>query len=110
MTSKEIFEFFTNTQGWQCWHYCQLCVPIYLEFSPLSTSTSVSKCKIRNQRAYEHYILRINATLDQLIFKNRVRTKLVILAFLCCGETVKNYNLLYLSNGLCERISVNEQE
>ena len=26
------FEFFTNTQGWQCWHYCQFCVPIYLQF------------------------------------------------------------------------------
>ena len=24
--------FFTNTHNWQCWHCCQLCIPIYLEF------------------------------------------------------------------------------
>ena len=41
-------EFFTNTQGWQRWHYCQLCVPTYLHFLFLSTSTSVSKWEIRN--------------------------------------------------------------
>ena len=25
--------FFTITQSWQCWRYCQLCIPIHLEFS-----------------------------------------------------------------------------
>ena len=43
------FEFFTNTQGWQFWHYCQRCIPIYLQFSSLFTSIDVSKCEIRNQ-------------------------------------------------------------
>ena len=27
--------FFTNTQNWQHWHYCQLCIPIYLQFPSL---------------------------------------------------------------------------
>ena len=42
-------EFFTNTLSWQCWHYCQICVPTYLQFSPLYAPTDVSKCEIRNQ-------------------------------------------------------------
>ena len=84
------FEFFTNTQGWQCWHYCQLCVHIYLQFSSLFTTTDVSKYEIRNQWVYDHCILRSNATLDWLILSNRAKTKLAMLAFLYCGEIVKN--------------------
>ena len=26
-------EFFTNTQSWQCWHHCQLCIPCIWSFS-----------------------------------------------------------------------------
>ena len=81
--------FFTNTQGWQCWHYCQLCVPIYLQFLFLSTSTA-STCEIRNQGAHEDCILRLNVTLDISIFNDRAKTKLVMLAFLYCGEIVKS--------------------
>ena len=84
------FEFFTNTQSWQCWHYCQLCIPIYLQFSCLFASTDVGKCEIRNLELYEDYIWRSNALLDQLIFNGRAKTKLAMLAFLFCGEIVKN--------------------
>ena len=86
----QIFEFFTSTQGWQCWHYCQLCVPTYLEFSSLFTLTNVSKWEIGNQRAQEDYILKINVSLDLLIFIDRVKTKLAMLAFLYCRDIVKN--------------------
>ena len=84
------FEFFTVTQSWQCLHYCQLCVPTYLQFSSLIASTDVSTCEISNQGVCEDYILRLNATLFWLIFNGRAKTKLATLAFLCCGETVKN--------------------
>ena len=36
-----------------------------------------------------NYILWINATLDQLIFNGRAKTKLAMLAFLYCGEIIK---------------------
>ena len=26
------FGYLTNTQNWQYWYYCQLCIPIYLQF------------------------------------------------------------------------------
>ena len=90
ISMSHLFEFFTNTQGWQCWHYCQLCAPIYLQFSSVLTSTNVCKREIRNQRAYEDYILRINVTLNWLVFNSRAKTKLAMLAFLHCGEIVKN--------------------
>ena len=82
------FEFFTNTQGWQCWHYCQLCVRIYLQFLSLFTLTDVSKCEIRNKGVHEDCILRLNATSNWLIFNDRAKTKL---AFLYCAEIVKNF-------------------
>ena len=47
--------FFTITQSWQCWHYCQLCVPTYLQFSSLFTPTVVNKHEIRNQWVHEDY-------------------------------------------------------
>ena len=56
--------FFTNTKGWQCWHYCQLCVPINLQFSSLFASTADNKFEIRNLGAYQDEILRLNTTLD----------------------------------------------
>ena len=87
------FEFFTNIQSWQCWHYFQLCVPIYLQFSSLFIITVVSKYEIRNQWVYDHYILRWNATLDWLIFSDRAKTKLAMLAFLYCIEIVKNSSI-----------------
>ena len=82
-------EFFTNT-SWQCWYHWQLCVPTCLHFSALFTSTDVSKCEIRNLRACEDYILRSSATLDWLVFNERAKTKLAMLAILYCGEIVKN--------------------
>ena len=38
---------FTNTQNWQYWHYCQLCIPRNFQFSSLFTLHDASKCKIR---------------------------------------------------------------
>ena len=100
-------EFFTNIQGWQYWHYCQLCVPTYLQFSSLFITTDVSKYEIRNQWVYDYYILRPNATLDWLIFSDRAKTKLAMLAFFYYGEIVKNSitskNKSQLQIGQCER-------
>ena len=53
--------FFTITQSWQCWHYCQLCIPTNLQFSSLFASTVVRKCEIRNQGVHEDYISRLHA-------------------------------------------------
>ena len=64
--------------------------PIYVQFSSLFTTTDDSKCEIRNQWVYDHYILRSNATLDWLIFSDKAKTKLAMLAFLYCGDIVKN--------------------
>ena len=89
--------FFTITQSWQCWHYCQLCIPIYLQFSSLFAPTVVSKCEIRNQGVHEDYVSRLHALLEQLIFKARDKTKLAMLAFLHCGEIVKNSNTYIIS-------------
>ena len=46
----EAFVFFTITQSWQCWHYCQLCIPIHLQFSSLFATNDVNKCKITKSR------------------------------------------------------------
>ena len=44
-----LLEFFTNTQSWQCvcWHSCQLCITIYLQFSSLFAPNGLNKCEIR---------------------------------------------------------------
>ena len=49
-SSERISRVFTNTQSWQCWHYCQLCIPIYLLFPTLFFYNYVSKCEIRFER------------------------------------------------------------
>ena len=82
--------FFTITQSWQCWHYCQLCVAIYLQFSSLFATNDTSNCEVRNQGIHEDYISRLHASLAQLIFNGRAKTKLAMLAFFYCGEFVKN--------------------
>ena len=38
---------FSRTHNRQYWHYCQFCIPIYLQFFSLFTSTDVSQCEIR---------------------------------------------------------------
>ena len=75
-------EFFTVTQNWQCWHYCQLCIPICLQFSSLFAPTDINKLEIRNQGTHEDYISSLNALLDQLIFNSRAKTKLAMLPLL----------------------------
>ena len=82
--------FFTITQSWQWWHYCQLCIHIYLQFSSLFAPTVLSKCEIRNQGVHEDYISRLNALLEYSSFNGRAKTKLAMLAFLYCVEFVKN--------------------
>ena len=62
LINNSTFEIFTVTQSWQCWHYCQLCVPTYFQFSSLIASTDISTCEISNQGVCEDYILRLNAT------------------------------------------------
>ena len=61
-----------------------------MQFPSLFATIDVSKYEIRNQWECYHYILRSNATLDSLILINGTKTKLVMLAFLYCGEIVKN--------------------
>ena len=46
-TSKFQVEFFTNAQDWHYCHYCQHCIPKYLQFPSLFTACFVSKCEIR---------------------------------------------------------------
>ena len=40
---------FINTQKCQHWHYCQICIPTYLQFSSLYAPHDVSKFKVRYQ-------------------------------------------------------------
>ena len=61
---KAVFEFFINIKRWQYWHYYQLCIPIYLQFSSLFAPIDVSKCEIRNQGVHEDYISGLHALLD----------------------------------------------
>ena len=49
-----------------------------------------SKCEIRNQGVHEDHISGLNALLEQLIFDGRAKMKLAMLAFLYCGDFVKN--------------------
>ena len=58
------------------------------------TSTDVNKCEIKNQDVHENHILRSNATLDEFIFNVGAEMKLALLAFLYCGEIVKNSNTM----------------
>ena len=89
----------TNTQSWQYWHYCQLCVPVHLQFSSLFASTDISKCEIRVQGAYEDYIF----------FNFRARTKLAMLAFLHCGEIVKiSTYVVMIMKSSCVRVAIAE--
>ena len=44
-----LIEFFTNTQSWQCWHYSQLWIKIYSQFSSLFEPIDVTKCENRNK-------------------------------------------------------------
>ena len=75
-------EFFTVTQNWQCWHYCQLCIPTSLQFSSLFAPTDINKLEIRNQGTCEDYISRLHALLNQLIFNSKAKTKLAMLSFM----------------------------
>ena len=63
---------------------------IQLLFFSLFAPTDASKYEIRNQGVYEDFISRLNTLLDYLIFNGRAKTKLAMLAFLYCGEFVKN--------------------
>ena len=60
----DLFVFFSIPQSWQCWHYCQLCVPIYFQFSSLFATNEASKCEIRNQGIHEDYISGSHAFLE----------------------------------------------
>ena len=50
-----LVEFFTIAQNWQCWYYCQLCIPICLQLSSLFAPTDINKLEIRNQGTHEDY-------------------------------------------------------
>ena len=65
--------------------YCHI-FAFFILFAP----TDASKFKIGNHGVHEDYISMLNALLDFLIFKGKAKTKLPMLAFLYCGEIVKN--------------------
>ena len=46
--------------------------------------------KLEANGVYEDFISRLKTLLDKMIFDGRTETKLTILAFLYCGEFVKN--------------------
>ena len=90
ISKRNTVVFFTITLSWQCWHYCQLCISIYLQLSSLFVPTVFSKCEFRNQGVHEDYMSRLNALLEWLIFNGRAKTKLAMLAFLYCVKFLKN--------------------
>ena len=65
-------------------------VPYNCSFLLYFQSTDARKYEIRNQGVHEDYISRLNTLLHYLIFNGRAKTKLAMLAFLYCGEFVKN--------------------
>ena len=60
--------------------------------SSLFTPIDVSKCEIRCQLVQEHYISRLQTSFISLVnsLYGTAKTKLTILAFLYCGEFLKN--------------------
>ena len=64
----------------------------YLQCSSLFSPTDESMSKVRNQGIGGGFFSRLQTSLVQLILNRRVTTKLAILAFLYCGEFVKNSN------------------
>ena len=76
------FGFFTKTQNWQYWHYCQLCIPIYMQFPSLFTPHDVSKCDIRYQWVQADYISRLKTLLVLFISNGTAKTKLAIFGIL----------------------------
>ena len=82
-----LLEFFTITESWQCWHYCQLCIHVYLQFSAPFAPIDISECEIRNRGVYKGYISWIQSLLNELILNGRAKMNL---ALLYCGVFVKN--------------------
>ena len=58
---------FRNTQSWQCWHYCQLCIFKYLQFAALLQHYNDSKCEVIYQWVWENCIVELYCLLAQLI-------------------------------------------
>ena len=88
-TDRHTFEFFTNKQTWQCWHYCQRCTQYICFLLYLHQLMSVNikiemkgNIKIKFQGYALHW--------KWLIFTGRTKTKLAMLVFLYCREFVKN--------------------
>ena len=61
-----------------------------LHFSSLLAPTDVSECEIRNQGVRKDYNSNLHTSLDLMIFNGRAKSKLAMLAFLYCGDFVKN--------------------
>ena len=84
---SQVSTFLTNTESWQCWHYCQLCTPIHLQFVAKLGHCDVSKCEIICQWVWQNCSSMLYTSLVQLFSNGTAKTKL---AFLYCGEFVKN--------------------
>ena len=67
---------------------------IYLQFPSVFASYDVGKCEIRYEWDNKDCISRLQISLVNLISYGTAKTKLAILAFLCCGESVKTPNVL----------------
>ena len=83
-------------------HKCKrLAILSLLRLSILFTPIDASKCEIRSQFVQEDYIPRLQTSSAESIPKGIAKTKLAILAFMYCGEFVKNCNVD--SRVICKR-------
>ena len=83
--------FFTNSHSWQYWHYCQLCIPIYLSFASSFATYYTSKLEIRYISKYNRNTFHgCKLHWDQFPSNARPKKKLAVLY---CGEFVKNLSV-----------------
>ena len=81
---ERTLEFFSNTQSLQCWHYCQICISIFLQFSSyLSPVMSVNMKLEGKEITFWGYMF-------SGLVNSRAKRKLAMFIFLYWGEFVKN--------------------
>ena len=74
LTDAVTFGFFTNAQHWQYLHYCQLCIPIYLQFPSLFATYDIGKYDIKYQWMQYEHISRLQTSLVKFIANGTAET------------------------------------
>ena len=69
-------------------HYCQICIPIYLQFSSLF-APYFCKCEIICQQIQEDYISRMQTSLVWFISNGTAKIRLAIEFFTVCTKLAK---------------------